>query len=265
MEKRYRSALLLGVLLICLFWGCSFNNNTVKNANGNSEEVLPTPETEDRWENTPLMTREYLLEHGFATEEDLEQIDIERMIADGKWYEGIEETINIPVMIRSLKNLYLLDEYVIDYSYLVETDKSEEPFTEEDIKQIKVVAYVYNSGTTNASMVFDFSERKAYVDGGGHLLERIPCPEDYIELSDEQIAEVKKLMQDCKVPEWKRKYKGHYDSADSDWGWWYLCYELEDGRIYSNSGGGICYNLPEKIMDLRYDLKDFFRQYKVAN
>jgi hypothetical protein len=65
-------------------------------------------------------------------------------------------------------------------------------------------------------MVFDFAERKAYVDGGGHLLERIPCPEDYIELSDEQIAEVKKIIQDCKVPEWKRKYKGRYGSSISD-------------------------------------------------
>jgi hypothetical protein len=258
MEKRYKSALVLVTLFICLCCGAVFSDNTVKDADGNSEEVLSIEETEDGVENTPLMTREYLLEHGLATEEDLEQIDIERMMADGKWYEGMEKTINIPVMVRSLKNLYLLDEYVIDYSYLVEADKSEEPFTEEDIEQLKVVAYVYNSGTTNVSMVFDFSERKAYVDDDGRLLERIPCPEEYIELSDEQIAEVKKIIQDCKVPEWKKKYKGRYDSSISDWGWWYLCYELEDGRIYSNSGGGICYNLPEKIMDLRHDLKDFF-------
>jgi hypothetical protein len=131
-----------------------------------------------------------------------------------------------------------LDEYVIDYSYLVEADKSEEPFTEEDIEQLKVVAYVYNSGTYNSSMVFDFSERKAYFDEEGHLLERIPCPEDYIELSDEQIVEIKNLMRDCKVPEWKKKYEGTNEDS-TGWYWWYLCYELEDGRIYSNSGQGV--------------------------
>jgi hypothetical protein len=237
MEKKYWSALLVGVLLICLFWGCSFNNNTVKNANGNSEEVLPTPETEDRWENTPLMTREYLLEHGLATEEDLEQIDVEYMIKDCDWHEGDEEEDNIALLFSDLKSDYLLDEYVIDYSYLVETDKSEESFTEEDIEQIKIVAYVYNSGTYNSSMVFDFSERKAYFDDDGRLLERIPCPEEYIELSDEQIAEIKNLMRDCGVTEWKKRYEGT-NKDSTGWYWWYLCYELEDGRIYSNSGQG---------------------------
>jgi hypothetical protein len=128
------------------------------------------------------------------------------MIAECDWHEGDEETYNIAVMFSALKRDFLLDEYVIDYSYLVEADKSEEPFTEEDIEQLKVVAYVYNSGTTNVSMVFDFAERKAYIDDDGRLLERIPCPEDYIELSDEQIAEVKKIIQDCKVPEWKWTY-----------------------------------------------------------
>jgi hypothetical protein len=247
----------MGLTLI----GC---NNAYNNDVETEVVVTETTEQEDEnnMEETKLMTREYLLEHGFATEEDLDQVDVERMIAECDWHEGDEETYNIALLFSDLKRDFLLDEYVIDYSYLLETDKSEEPFTEEDIEQLKVVAYVYNSGTTNVSMVFDFSERKAYVDDDGRLLERIPCPEDYIELSDEQIAEVKKIIQDCKVPEWKKKYKGRYDSSISDWGWWYMCYELEDGRIYSNSGGGICDELPEKLMDLQNGLEDFFDSIK---
>jgi hypothetical protein len=56
MEKRYKSALVLMTLIICLFCGCGFSDNTVKDANGNSEEVLSIEETEDGVENTQLMT-----------------------------------------------------------------------------------------------------------------------------------------------------------------------------------------------------------------
>jgi hypothetical protein len=113
MEKRYKSALVLGLLIICLFCGCGFSDNTVKDANGNSEEVLSIEETEEGVENTPLMTREYLLEHGFATEEDLEQIDVEYMIKDCDWHEGDEEEDNIALLFSDLKSDYLLDEYVV--------------------------------------------------------------------------------------------------------------------------------------------------------
>jgi hypothetical protein len=41
-----------------------------------------------------------------------------------------------------------------------------------------------------------------------------------------------------------------------------LSYELEDGRIYSNSGGGICDELPEKLMDLQNGLEDFIDSIK---
>jgi hypothetical protein len=246
------------VLLICLFWGCSFNNNTVKNANGNSEEVLPIPETDDRWENTPLMTHQYILEHELATEEDLAEIDVERMITECNWYEGTENRINVSRMIIMLKDDYLLDEYAFDYSYLMGNTEPEDTFTEDDIEQIKIVAYAYN----NASMIFDFSEKKGYFEIGEHLFERRAYPEKYIELSDEQITEIKNLMQNCEVSEWKRSYEGSYDSHDSDWGWWHLYYELEDGRIYSNSGGGICDELPEKLMDLQNSLEAFFDSIK---
>jgi hypothetical protein len=262
MEKRYKSALVLGLLFICLCCGAVFSDNTVKDTDGNSEEVLSIEETEDGVENTPLMTREYLLEHGFATEEDFGQVDVERMIAECDWHEGDEETYNIAVMFSALKRDFLLDEYVIDYSYLLEKDDSDEPFTAEDIEQIKVVAYVYNRGTYNSSMVFDFAERKAYFDEGGHLLERIPCPEEYIELSDEQIAEIKKLMRDCEVTEWKKKYEGT-NKDSTGWYWWFLCYELEDGRIYSNSGQGAAgQGRPEGQSVLEESFDKFFDSIK---
>jgi hypothetical protein len=220
--RKKKKIILVYMALGLTLMGC---NNAYNNDDETEvmEKEATKQEDENNMEKTKLMTREYLLEQGLATEEDLTQIDIERMITECNWHEGTENRINVSRMIIMLKDDYLLDEYAFDYSYLIGNTEPEDAFTKDDIAEIKIIAYADN----NASMIFDFSEKKAYFEIGNNLFERRAYPEKYIELSDEQITELKNLMRDCKVAEWKTKYEGNYNSYDTDWGWWHLYYEFK--------------------------------------
>ena len=225
MRKRLNILLCILIMILAL------------NACGNSEHLEETSmETEsDSSESTEetrgvRMTREYIIEHGLATEEELEGVDIDRMILDGDWTEGIEEEYNIALMIIGLKKEYLFEDDRLDYTWLVSATEQEEEFLKEDIDRIKVIGFEHKAGNDpTISMIFDLEEQKAY-DGIYFSRKHKYYPTKEITLTDEQINEIRELMRNCAIDEWGTRYEGTNGYSTGNF-WWALYYALEDGRI----------------------------------
>ena len=215
----------------------SNESNEVVNDNENRENIMEGKFNEIA--NGVRMSREYIIENGLATEEELEGVDIDRMILDCGWVEGLEEQCNIALMITSLKRDYLFEDNRLDYLWLTSTTEQEEKVLKEDIDQIKVIGFEYQSGNNPvSSMVFDFEEQKAYY--GDLFLGKIE-PEKEFFLTDDQINEIREIISNCAVYEWETRYEGTNGDTTGSF-WWSLYYALEDGRIYSNSGSGVLGN-----------------------
>lgn len=238
-------------LVLLLMGGCGIE----KKSGREGEELKSEEDTEMAEKN--WMTREYIIEHGLATEEDLEGVDVEAMVRDCDWEKGIEERFNLPLMIDMLKRDYMYDEYMFDYQYLVDTPKSEGTLTESDVKNIKTIGFECNEGTYFASMIFDLSEGKAYLGDGQDLLRKGVTPKQEIALTDEQIEAVKNHVISSGVLEWQEEYEGA-NPNDTDWFWWILYYELEDGSVYAYDGSGVVNGTPENYREFVKGLQAFF-------
>lgn len=60
------------------------------------------------------------------------------------------------------------------------------------------------------------------------------------------------------VPEWKKEYQG-LNINKTDWFWWILYYELEDGSVYAYAGNGVSgKHGPENYRDFVKGLQAFF-------
>ena len=251
---RRRKVFLLSILLVTLLLvACGDGRLTEENDNMKNNM---RGESSDMAEGT-LMTKEYIIEHGLATEEDLEGVDIDRMIIELDWKKGTEEGLNVAKLITTLKKDYLFEDSRPDYSWLTSDIEQEEKFAKKDIGQITVIGFEYNAGDFYTSMIFDFMKSKAYL--GLSLYEKAE-PAKEISLTGDQIKKIKEMLNNYALYEWDKKYEGidDFDILDSNF-MWNLYYALEDGRIYSNSGsGGFGNNAPNNWNELRDGFEAFW-------
>lgn len=167
----YRIMLGMGWPLLVIS-GCG---NQGIGGNAYSEMTEESEEMERDW-----MTKEYIIEHGLATEEELEGVDVDAMIKDCGLEKGMEDRYNLPLLIELSKKDYIIGGYEFDYQYLVDTEKSKNKLTDDDMNCIKTIGFECNEGTYFASMIFDLSEGAAYFGDGVDLLRKgaKPTPED---------------------------------------------------------------------------------------
>ena len=243
------------IVIICLIFILTSGCGIGKNSGRESDKVESEEDSEMVQER--LMTREYAIEHGIATAEELETVDFEAMVAEYEWVEGEEELRDMRTGFLRLKDGFLLDEYIFDYQYLVDTPKSEGTLTESEVKNIKTIGFECNEGTYFASMIFDLSEGKAYLGDGQDLLRKGVTPKQEIALTDEQIEAVKNHVISSGVLEWQEEYEG-VNPNDTDWFWWILYYELEDGSVYAYDGSGVVNGTPENYREFVKGLQAFF-------
>lgn len=250
--NRIRKIVILG-LIFSLTCGCGIEK-------GNERERNKVESEEDSGiVQERLMTREYAIEHGIVTAEELETVDFEAMVAEYEWVEGEEELRDMRTGFLRLKDAFLLDEYVFNYQYLVDTPKSEGVLTESDVENIKTIGFECNEGTYFASMIFDLSEGKAYLGDAQDLLRKAATPTQEITLTGEQTEAVKNHILTSGVLEWQEEYEG-INPNDTDWFWWILYYELEDGSIYAYDGRGVVNGTPENYRAFVKGLQAFFEE-----
>ena len=165
-------------------WGRGVENNMKKrnillcilimmlvlNACGNNEytEEIGMETESDSSESTEetsgiRMTREYAIEQGILTEEELVGIDFEAMAEYYDWEEGSESTRDVKGVFTRQGKKFLLPGYGFDYTWLVSVTEQEEKFTKDDVDRIKAIGFNYKSGDSPAiTMIFDFEERKEF-------------------------------------------------------------------------------------------------------
>ncbi len=246
----------MSVFLIASFTLASCGGqNGVKGEYSEETAVVSTQTGENEYVSSGIpMTREYIIEHGILTEEELVGVDIDDMIAVYGLEEGDEERTDIRRFILMIKDDYPLPGYGFNYQYLTEGERSSEKLTNEDLANIKIISWRYNSETYHASLLFDFTEKKAYFGELIDLLERAAEPTEEIDLSDEQMEAIESLFQENHVEKWKAEYRDPLSWTKCDGYWWRMVIELEDGRIYKYSGDDV----PNNYDSITDALKAYF-------
>lgn len=209
-----------------------------------------------------MMTKEYILKKNLATEEDLKNIDVEKMIKDAHWHKGDELKHNISHMIAVRGKRYRTDIPRLDYSRFLESDVSTKPITKDDMTSVKTVSFSYNENGYSNVIIYDFSTMKGYSVDNWHrkvFQKGFYEPKEFINLSLEDVKELHSYLLDSKLWTWNREYKGENDPNILAYTWWNVFYELEDGRIYINSGSGLKnQHAPAEKNILKRNLRDFW-------
>lgn len=206
-------------------------------------------------DNSPVMTREYVIKQGLLTEEELRGVDFDTMAESYSLKEGSEENLDVRDFFQENKYYFPLPGYgLVDYLWISSDTKAGEEFTEEDIDQIRAIGLMRQIANFDTCVVFDFSDKKSYL---WRLYQTGDEPTSELLLTDDQIETIKSLMSSCAVYDWDQKYRGKVDKDVFDTEFvWRLYYALEDGRVYSHSGSGAWENgewgngAPESYNDL---------------
>ena len=216
--------------------------------NGLQEEM-----TEDMREKEKL-TREYVLGHGILTEEELEGVNFEAMVEEYDLKEGLEVSLDLRGFILGVKNDFLLEGYALHYQYLLESEPSDNQIDSDDLVNVEVISFQYNPNSYYGTMVFDLEKKKGYFGDCVELLKASALPTDEIDLSDEQVEELRILLIKNHVEEWEERYS-YVDESSTGSFWWQLIYELEDGRIFKHSGSNAW---PSNYSDVEGEFRAFF-------
>ena len=244
-RQRHLGGIMLCMLIILLFAVACGKEDTEPE----SSEVI----------NAIRMTREYAIEHGILTEEELVGVDFEAMAEEYDWQEGSEGDFDVKSSFLSLKSRFPLPGYGFDYSWLTTAIEQEDEFTKEDIEQIKVIGFSYQDGDSYKCMIFDFTECKAFLGENIRLYDIGAEPTMEISLTNDQMDELKSILRNSSVYKWNREYEGTNENTTGYY-WWNLCYALEDGRRYFHSGSGVMNGIPDGYHTLKNGLDAFWHE-----
>lgn len=245
MQRNLYSILFL--ILSILFTGCT--NDVEKSGEYDTEQNL--------------ITREYLIENGVFTSEEIEGIDVDKLVREYGWTEGIEKNESFKRYFMRFGKDYLLPEYTINYEYLEEKAKYPKWNQLEKSKNFVVrLGVVENSGNENYSMVFDFEKKVAYYGYNESAFKERLEPGVFVELSDKQIEKINQLLSENDFFEWKSKYidwnSADKDSPDANFSWNFYV-ELENGKIYKVYGSQ---DAPNTYGEVRDGLEKYFKSAK---
>ena len=158
-------------------------------------------------------------------------------------------------VILDLREAFLVSHNApIYYQYLADSEQSDDKIDSDDLNDVVTISFQYNPNTYHGAMVFDLIKKKAYFESGGHLLEDGVSPMEEMELSDEQVEELRNLLIENHVEKWKKRYS-YTDEYSTGSFWWQLIYELNDGRIFIHSGSNAS---PSNYREVAETLKAFF-------
>lgn len=260
----------MAIICLCLgvLWGCGNRQNVPEDRD---ETVTGSfsdegAETEQAREETAMdakrMTREYIIEKGLFTEEELAGVNVEAILERYKWVEGDENRRTwrtmFEVEIQEQRTAAGLTE-TIDYSYLSELETRENGLSREELGTVKTVAFQYNSGTSFETVILDREKSRMYLGEACDLLAADMAPPVSRELDTEVWDSCMALLETCDVPNWKKHYQGVSEEGTTGHFWWQLTLELEDGKACSYSGNGVMgENAPKQYGELQQGLHDLF-------
>ena len=251
-----RAYLCIGALLICgivIAMGCS--NEDEQEYYIWEEEIEGTTKNEDKdW-----MTREYLIENGIFISEEIEQIDVDKLVKVMGFEEGDECNPKFREIFLEYGELYILPEYCILYKYLIEESVYPKWNQLEKAEGYNVrFGFEESAGMESTTMVFDFERGKAYYGDLQSVIMDRKIPKESIELSEQKIEEINQLLSENVFFEWDSKYidgdESHKDNPDSGFSWNFYV-ELENGKIYKVFGSN---DAPDTYRAVRDGLEEYF-------
>ena len=195
----------------------------------------------------PIMTREYVIEHGLLTEDELRGVDFQAMAEYYNLREGIEDEDikesfpafdNLRDVLLGFKDIWPLPGFGLYDDYWLSSidEEREKKILEEDVDQINVIGLYDRSANYDTCVIIDIEKKEAYF--WIHYI--VTGDEPVVEiLTDDQTKAVKNLIRTCGVYDWDQVYRGRVDDTIFDaYVDWSLYYVLEDGRVYSHRGSG---------------------------
>ncbi len=247
---------IVSIVFICsiILSGCSNDNE--------QEYYMWEESTEDFIENkdSNWITREYLIENGIFTSEEIEGIDVDKLVREYGWTEGIEKNENFKKYFMRFGKDYLLPQYTINYEYIEE--KAKYPIwnqLEKAKDSIVRLGFWESSGMELYTMVFDFEKKVAYYGFNESAFEKRVEPGVSVELSEQQIEEINQLLSENDFFEWDSKYidgdENLNDNPDSSLSWNFYV-EVEDGKIYKIYGSN---EVPDTYGEVRDSLMEYFK------
>ncbi len=251
-----RVYLCIGALLMCgIIMATSCSNEDEQEYYIWEEETEGTTKNEDKdW-----MTREYLIENEVFTREEIEQIDVDKLVKEWKLEKGDENDPKFRNFFLEYGDHYLLPEYAINYEYLEEKAKYPKWNQLEKAEGYIVrLGFEESAGMESTTMVFDFEKKVAYYGFiTSAFAERLE-PGVSIELSEQKIEEINQLLSENDFYEWDSKYidgdESHSDNPDSGLSWNFYV-ELENGKIYKIFGSN---DVPDTYRTVRDGLEEYF-------
>ncbi len=258
--------------IICLCLGVLCGCGNQQNVQEDRDETITGSfsdegaETEQTREETDMdakrMTREYIIEKGLFTEEELAGVNVEAILERYKWEEGDENQRTWRTMfeieIKEQRVAAGLTE-TIDYSYLSELEIRENGLSRDKLGTVKTVAFQYNNGNYFETVILDREKGRMYLGETCDLLAAGIAPPVSQELGTEVWDSCLTLLENCDVPSWKKHYEGISEEGTTGHFWWLLMLELEDGTACDYSGNGVTgESAPKQYGELQQGLRDLF-------
>lgn len=232
MRKRVRILfVLINLMVLVMINGCSNKKQEGDN------QMTQNQNDENQEDSEKLATKEFVMEIYALTEEDLEGIDVEKII---EYYAMAEEVISLSKrenIVGFLKDLQddieeEIEDSKYDFEYLVNAKEYEGEYP--SFGDIKYLAYFQSEGDGGYSFLFDFENDNVFFASGGRgVYEDYRKASATYKLTEELKKQLIAVLETAKVEDWEYHYEEDIYPEPVNWN---FGMEFKDGTVISHSG-----------------------------
>ena len=175
-----------------------------------------------------LVTKEYLLENGYITEEDIDGIDVNAFIEYYDLTKSDLKDYNIKKFIEMYKDIQSAPPQ-ISYQYMFNAPKA--GLNKDYVGEIQRLAWYLNEGTSVESMVVDFESGTLYY-GEGDIIDHCEYVDvTKVSLKAEDRTGLVAIIRSTDILTWDANQPDEDFGDSTQNANWSLAFEMEDGRI----------------------------------
>lgn len=125
-----------------------------------------------------------------------------------------------------------------------------------DISRARTAIFIIRENAETFVWIIDFAGGRFYYDRSQAIIRNAESAAKKLELTAENISELRGAFEKNKVAQWKAFYEGH-NGDDTGRLAWALIFELEDGTVQRHGGQGTIDGTPQTYYVMRADLLKF--------
>ena len=191
-------------------------------------DVITDDKGEEIIQKQELVTKEYLLENGYITEEDIDGIDVNAFIEYYDLTKSDLKDYNIKKFIEMYKEIQSAPPQ-ISYQYMFNAPKA--GLNKDDVGEIQRLAWYLNEGTSVESMVVDFESGTLYY-GEGDIIDHCEYVDvTKVSLKAEDRTGLVAIIRSTDILTWDANQPDEDFGDSTQNANWSLALEMEDGRI----------------------------------